>query len=111
MIEIILAQAPSITTGTPTWENLIPWVVGFFASAVSFMVYFILNKLWKQGDEVRAEMTRLNDNAYFSNRARLMGLARDVALHPSLQVECVEMVKELDQKNPKLAERVASATA
>lgn len=100
LLLIILANTPPIPypTELPTWGNLIPWVVGFFGLLVSSMLYFIINQQSKQLSEMKQTVEKLANAVYLSHRARLVQMATDPNIHPTLKEQCDVMVREIDQE-------------
>lgn len=90
-----LASAP-VTYQPPTWENLIPWIIGFCGSALSTVIWYILVQQNKQLAEIKVELGKMSNALNISNKVRLIQMMADPNLHKVIKDQCESVAREID---------------
>lgn len=91
----LLAASP-VPYPPPTWENLIPWIIGFCGTALSTVIWYILVQQNKQLHEIRMELGKMANAINLSNRVRLIQMMSDPNLHQVIKDQCAQIVREID---------------
>jgi hypothetical protein len=115
MIEILSQVSVSPHT-PPTWENLVPWIIGFCFTMVAAVVYVVLkdvradikalileikalsNYLGERHDGSDSKQEKLGNAIVLLHRERLMQWAADMNSHPMMQKQAQRMLDELERE-------------
>lgn len=100
LLIILAANTPVLNplypTQPPTWETLIPWVVGFLGLLVSSMLWYITNQQNKKIEALTEVVTKLQSAVYLSHRVELLRMAADPALHAAIRAQAESQIREID---------------
>lgn len=103
-ILILLAVAAPSPYQPPTWENLIPWMFGFFALIVSSLLYFFTNQQTKKLEELTlaikemaGKQDKMSNAIYLAHKVRLLQMAADPHIHATLKEQVDIMTREIEE--------------
>lgn len=97
LLAYIILASTSVPTPPPTWENLIPWLFGFFASLVSGFAYYIMYQQGKRLDNIEVGQKEIKEAIYASNKVRLLQLAADTSQHPIIKEQVDIAIRETEE--------------
>lgn len=80
----------------PTWENLVPWVVGFCFTLVSSVLWWITREQNKKLDANTDEIKKMGYALNVANKIKLLEMAADPALHNVVKTQAQSLLQETE---------------